>query len=534
MSRFSACNSLIKFTELLFFATLSSLLCPLVRADVVPNALFSDGVVLQQGIRIPIWGTASSEEKVSVSLLNQTISTKADRLGKWRVDFKPLRAGGPYPLSISGKNLIKLNQVFVGEVYLCGGQSNMEFPLAFSTGGEQAIKTSSDPLLHLFTVVHNVSSVPLASPTGQWTSANPKTSAKFSAVAYYFGRSLRKTLHVPIGLILASWGGTPAQSWTSEKSLSDDALLKSYLAKYVAAKELYAKEMTTYPGEREKYLKESEITRANNLPTPPSPKTPSNPSSNSHSPGVLYNAMIAPLIPFGIRGTIWYQGEANTGDAWLYQTLFPALIKNWRRDWRQGDFPFLFVQLAPYLKKTEAPSESSWAELREAQRLTSEQVNATGMAVITDLGDEKEIHPQDKEAVGERLALLARNLIYKQDVEVQGPSFESVQFKESKAEVSFKRIGGGLEAREGKTESIPIKGGMPELKGFTLAGEDGVFYNATAIISEEKVILSCPKVPKPVSVRYGWANYPVGNLWNRAGLPASPFRSDSLKLTTQP
>ena len=534
MLRFSDFKGTVKFTAVLLFATLFSLSCPLVQADVVPNALFSTGVVLQQGIRIPIWGKASPEEKISVSLLNQTISTKADSRGKWRVDFKPLRAGGPYQLSISGKNLIKLNQVFVGEVYLCGGQSNMEFPLAFSTGGEQAIKTSSDSLLHLFTVAHNVSSVPLASPTGQWTSANPKTSATFSAVAYYFGRSLRKTLHVPIGLVLASWGGTPAQSWTSEKSLSDNALLKSYLGKYVAEQELYSKEMATYSRERDERLRESEITRTNSLPIPPSPKTPSNPSTSSHSPSVLYNAMIAPLIPFGIRGTIWYQGEANTGDAWLYQTLFPALIKNWRRDWQQGDFPFLFVQLAPYLKKTEAPSESSWAELREAQRLTSEQVNATGMAVITDLGDEKEIHPQDKETVGERLALLSRNLIYKQKVEAQGPTFESVQFKESKAEVTFKRIGGGLEAREGMTESELPKGRMPELKGFTLAGENGVFYNATAIILEEKVILSCPKVPKPVSVRYGWANYPIGNLWNRAGLPASPFRSDSLKLTTQP
>ena len=192
MLRFPTCKDFIKFSAVLFFATLFNLLCPLVRADVVPNALFSTGVVLQQGIRLPIWGKASPEEKISVSLLNQTISTKADSRGKWRVDFKPLRAGGPYQLSISGKNLIKLNQVFVGEVYLCGGQSNMEFPLAFSTGGEQAIKTSSDPLLHLFTVSHNLSSDPVASPTGQWIAANPETSAKFSAVAYYFGCSLRK------------------------------------------------------------------------------------------------------------------------------------------------------------------------------------------------------------------------------------------------------------------------------------------------------------------------------------------------------
>jgi sialate O-acetylesterase len=254
---------------------------------------------------------------------------------------------------------------------------------------------------------------------------------------------------------------------------------------------------------------------------PPAPKAPGNPT-NQRSPSTLYNAMIAPLVPYAVRGAIWYQGESNAGQAYEYQILFPAMIQDWRAAWGEGDFPFLFVQLAPFQKIQAEPQQSAWAELREAQRMTSLHVPNTGQAVITDVGEENDIHPRKKEPVGERLALLARGLVYKEKIEYSGPTFSQLEIQGSQAIVHFGHTGGGLEAHEGA------------LTGFTLAGEDQKFYNAQATIQGDTVVVTCPQVEKPVAVRYGWANYPVVNLWNQAGLPASPFRTDAFPLLTQP
>ena len=496
------------------------------NALVKPNPLFSDGVVLQQGMKIPVWGTASPGERVSVSFQKQFASVVANKSGGWRIDLKPAQAGGPYALSITGSNQIKLKNVCVGEVFVCSGQSNMELPLSLSEGGEEVASKSNDPKLHLFTVSRRLSDKPSQVLSGQWDDASPASVRGASAVAIYFGRSLRKSLRVPVGLILATYGGSPIQAWTSEKALFGNELLKPSLQALAVSREEYAKEMETYPALRAKYLLEAEAARATSSPVPVSPKAPANPSNSVRSPSVLYNGMIAPLIPFGIRGVIWYQGEADTGEAWLYQTSFPTMIANWRKDWGEGDFPFLFVQLAPYLKRRESPSESAWAELREAQRLTAKRTANTGMAVIADIGEEKEIQPRKKEPVGERLALLARKLVYRQKIAAEGPEFRSIVFENGKAEVVFDNIEGGLIARE--------TAGKSALLGFTIAGEDRVFHTAQAEISGNRVIVYSGDVVKPVAVRYGWANFPIGNLTNSAGLPASPFRTDDFKLTTEP
>lgn len=438
-----------------------------VQADVKPHALITEGMVLQQGMPAPIWGTAEEGEKVLVRFQDHE-ATATTKDGKWMVRLEKLKAGGPFEMTISGKNTIQLKNVMVGEVWICSGQSNMEWPVSHSADPEKTKANSKNPKIHLFTVKKASSPTPLTDVTGQWAECGPDSVMGFSAVAYFFGRDLQKALDVPVGLIHTSWGGTPAELWTSERVLTSTPELKN--------------------------LKGSG----------------------------LYNGMIAPLIPFAIRGAIWYQGESNAGQAYLYRTLFSAMIKNWREDWKQGDFPFLFVQLAPFSKIVTEPEESAWAELREAQLLTSLNVPQTAMAVITDVGDANDIHPKKKEPVGGRLALAARAVAYGQNIIFSGPIYDRMTVEGSKAVLSFKSLGGGLVAKDGS------------LAGFTIAGEDHKFYNATAEIQGNQVVVSSDKVAKPVAVRYGWANCPVVNLWNKEGLPASPFRTDDFAMVTGP
>jgi sialate O-acetylesterase len=419
---------------------------------------------LQQGIRVPVWGTSRDGEKVTVKFQGQEVSTVA-KDGHWKVNLKPLKAGGPFTLTIVGDNTITLTNVLVGEVWLCSGQSNMGFSLAGAENATEAIAAADDPQLRLFHVPQNPVESPQTDVVGTWKECMPETAAKFSAVAYFFGRDLRRARKVPVGLINSSVGGTPAEAWTSRAALAANPKLK----------ELFE-------------------------PLPPSK------SKRPKAPGVLYNGMIAPLPPFALAGAIWYQGEANSWRAAQYQELFPTLIQNWRDAWGQGKFPFLFVQIAPHEKMS--------PEIREAQLLTWKKVPRTALIVTTDVGDAKDIHPKKKEPVGARLALAARAIAYGEKLEYSGPAFTSMKVKGNRAILSFTHTGSGLMAKEG------------ELKGFTLAGADGNFAPANAKIEGNKVVVSLPDVSKPVAVRYGWANVPDVNLFNREGLPASPFRID--------
>jgi len=463
-------------------------------ADVKPNGLIANGAVLQQGMPVPIWGSAAEGEKVTVTFQGQAVSTTA-RDGKWLVRLNPPRAGGPFTMTIAGANTIELSNILVGEVWIASGQSNMAWPIDRSADAEAVMAASTDPMLHLFTVPYADLAAPAADVNGAWQEAGPTTIGGFSAVAYFFGRDLRRALNVPVGIINSSVGGTAAQQWTRRSFLEADPRLRSALT----------------------------------------PNT-----------GGLYNGMIAPLLPYAIRGAIWYQGESNAGAAYEYRTLFPGMIRNWRDDWHEGAFPFLFVQLAPFTAINPYPEESAWAELREAQLLTSRRVPRTAMAVITDVGDEQDIHPKQKESVGARLALAALHVAYGKPVDYTGPVYRSMRIKGRYATLTFDRVGDRLVA----------KGGA--LTGFTVAGADRRFLNATArIASNNQVMVWSASVAHPVAVRFGWANYPVVNLFSSAegtvpiersavsngqphrglsplGLPASPFRTDDFPMLTGP
>jgi sialate O-acetylesterase len=447
-------------------------------ADIKLPALFSDGLVLQHGESLPLWGTASPEEMIRfsyeakgerqgvVGTLQGNADILADKNGNWRINqvIKDVLPGGPYTFTFKGKNnTIVLKEVYIGEVWVCSGQSNMEMALNGCEGAAVAKAASKNPKIRLFTVAPKASATPETEVSGKWVECGPDTVGSFSAVAYYFGRDLQQALDVPVGLIHSSVGGTASEEWTSLKTLQANP-----------------KHLGKHPNQ-----------------------------------GKLYNGMIAPLMPYAIRGVIWYQGESNAGRAELYREAFPLLIQNWREDWKQGDFPFLFVQLAPFQKIEQQPSDQGWARLRDAQLETTRKVKNTGMAVITDVGDEENIHPKKKGPVGARLALLARATVYGEKIEANGPTYDNLQIDGNKAILTFSHVGQGLALRGDK------------LTGFTLAGADGQFQSATAEIKGDQVVVTCDKVKEPKAVRFGWANYPVVNLWNKDGLPASPFRTDN-------
>jgi len=478
------------------------------RADVKLHGLFSENMVLQQGLPVPVWGWADEGEVVTVKFRGQQAKVTTKN-GKWIVRLKKLKAGGPDDLTVTGKNTLSLKNVLVGEVWICSGQSNMEWPLRASFEAEKEIAATANSMVRLYTVPKLKAKEPVADIKASWQECHPQTTPGFSAVAYYFGRDLQKARGVPVGLIHTSWGGSPAEVWMSQDVLAAN-YQKAILDDYAASWKKYEEASAQFQQE-ETDLKKEGKTSTRKAPSPPYWK-----------PVELYNGMIAPLVPFAIKGAIWYQGESNAGRAHQYRTLYPDMIKNWRRDWGQGDFTFLAVQLAPFKKIQEQPGESDWAELREAQNLATKVLPKVGIAVITDVGDEKDIHPKKKEPVGARLALAARGIAYGEKITYAGPTYKSVKFKEDKAIVSFDHVGGGLEAKDG------------ELKGISIAEEDTKFVWAKAEVQGNNVVVSSPQVAKPVAVRFGWADYPVVNLWNKEGLPASPFRTDDFPMITKP
>ncbi len=434
---------------------------------------------MQREMPVPVWGSADDGERVTVSINGQRVSTTA-RSGQWMVRLAPMRAGGPYTLKIAGSKSspVLLKNILIGDVWLCSGQSNMGFPLEAAANGKEHAAAAADDQLRLFTVPPHSAIRPETSVSGSWTPSTPDTARWFSAVGYYFGRELRRSLKVPIGLINSSYGGTTIQAWMS--------------ARYVTGAAGHNQRMRdqfrgTIWGEDQ--VKANLANR-------------------------LYNAMIAPLIPYAIRGVIWYQGESNAFEATAYRTLMPTLIRNWREDWGQGDFPFLMVQLAPFTAALPEPGESTWAELREAQLLTAMTTPQTGLAVITDAGDANDIHPPRKEPVGQRLAMLARHIAYGDRIPYQGPVYAGYRVKGDTIIVQFTHTDGGLIAKDGP------------LTGWAIAGPDGRFRWAQARIVGNTVEVSHPDIRQPKAVRYGWANNPIVNLYNGAGFPASPFRTD--------
>jgi sialate O-acetylesterase len=639
------------------------------RADVRVPSLIGDQMVLQQGQKDRVWGWAQAGERVTVTFQGRASRTTADADGRWQVLIGPFKAGGPFELTVAGANTLTFKNVLVGEVWVCSGQSNMEFILQNAQGGPQDAAQADYPEIHLFTVQKKTSPTPLEDVQGHWVVTTPKEVAAFSAVGFYFGRELYRRLKIPVGLIHTSWGGTPAEAWTSHAALAADASFKPILDRYdreladlprlqseyagkmaawekqFAAQDAgnkgeslgYAKPEldiadwqkmsepqfwetaglnldgsiwfrrdvdvpaswagrdltlsmgpvddydTTYfngtrvgstgadtpnaymvprvykipgplvragrnvvavrvfdrmgnggfgaaPGvmslapegagkgeavslDGEWYYKEEAAVPQkpvdySNYPGPPPGPT------NPNSPSVLYNAMLAPLTPYTIRGAIWYQGESNAGRAYQYRALFPAMIRDWRGAWGEGDFPFYFVQLANWKARKQDSIDSEWAELREAQLMTLKNVPHTGMAVTVDIGSPDDIHPRDKLDVGLRLARWALAETYGQKIEESGPLYESFRAEGDKVRVRFTHAA-GLKTRDGAAPA-----------GFFVAGDDRKFFPAEAHIEGNSVVVRSKDVPRPVAVRYAWADNPAGNLYNADGLPASPFRTD--------
>ena len=478
------------------------------------SSLFTDHAVLQRDIAVPVWGKAEPGTKLVVQFGGQEKPGTADKDGKWSVKLDPLTASAEgRTLTVktdAGTESVARQDVLVGEVWVCSGQSNMGWTLKQSIGAEAAIKAAGDTQLRLFNASARAIDEPQTAIGGQWAVDSSESAPNFSGVAYFFGKDLRTKLGVPVGLIKSAVGGTVAEAWTPQGDLEANPTLKPLLAQQAVKLAAYPQQLEdwkkTEPELLKKWDEDVAKAKADKKPLPRKPAPPGDPALNNNRPFGLYNGSIAPLVPYGMRGAIWYQGESNNGRPREYETLFPAMITAWRKVWGQGDFPFLFVQIAPHGGMT--------PELREAQRLTVQTTQNTAMAVTIDVGHPSDIHPQDKQPVGARLALAARALAYGEKVDYSGPDYDSMTVTGNKATLHFKHVGGGLVAKEGT------------LKGFTIAGSDNKFVEATAVIKGDQIVVSGDSVSAPTAVRYGWINVPEGSLWNKAGLPASPFQTD--------
>jgi sialate O-acetylesterase len=474
--------------------------------------LLADHMVMQRGQPVHVWGKADAGEAVSASFRGETKAAAADALGQFSLYLSPGAAGGPFDLTIRGSNEIVLKDVLVGDVWVAAGQSNMEWPVRWAAEPEAEIAAAGHPRIRLFRAMHRVSEFAFDDLYGNpWAPCGPESVADFSAVGYHFGRFLQERLDVPIGLIQIAWGGTPIDSWTSYSAITADAALMPALAEWAKLMRNHPAALLRYHQECLRWEAAAAKAKAAHKPfTEPVPVKPVGPES-PWKPGAIFNAMVTPAAAYPVRGVIWYQGESNTSAerAPLYGRLFRTMIDDWRRAWNQGDFPFLFVQLAGF---TTTP-DSRWPELREAQRGALGAAN-TAMAVAIDLGERDNIHPKNKREVGRRLSLLARALVYGEQLVYSGPLFRRTTREDSVLRIWFDHTGGGLAAQGGA------------LRGFEVAGADRRWMPAAARIEGDTVAASSPSVPAPLYVRYGWADFPDCNLYNVEGLPAAPFRSE--------
>lgn len=436
----------------------------------LPN-IFGDNMVLQRNSEVKIWGWGNPKEEIKLvsSWNNQEYRVTANNQAQWELKIKTPEAGGPYTISINGYNEVVLNNILIGEVWVCSGQSNMEMSVSWGIdNGEEEAKNAANPNIRFFTVPKLTATTPQNNLLGNWTESTPETMKYFSAVGYFFAKRLREDLkNVPIGLISSNWGGTPAEIWMPKEVVQNDAVLL----------------------ENAKKLNEQEY--------------------GPRQPGCAYNAMIYPFVGFKIAGTLWYQGESNVGSE-VYNKTLSALITSWRKGW-QDDFPFYYVQIAPF--KTGSNNFSN-VTLRNSQRKLLKEINNTGMVVISDVSDTIDIHPKDKKSVGIRLANLALANTYKTNSNlVNGPLFKEIKIDKNKVTVSFD-YADGLYFKDKIT------------KQFEIAGADGTFYPAEASIKNNQVIVTSKKVPNPVKVRFAWGNTIQSDLFNKANLPASCFISE--------
>ncbi len=484
------------------------------QAEIKLPRIFGSNMVLQQGMQNPVWGWGDAGEKVTVTVDGQSVSATAGDDGAWRVKLPELKVGGPYAITVSGSSSIKLENVLVGEVWLCSGQSNMQWAVDQADDADLEKLTAKFPNIRLITVPQVGTQEPQNDFGGEgWQVCSPETVGPFSAVGYFFGRQLHQTLDVPVGLIDDSWGGSACEAWVRRDLLAADERYAELLARWEETEKTFNYEKAT-ANYREAAKKAREAGKQ-------PPRAPRNILAGQHRPANLYNGVLKPTIGYGIKGAIWYQGESNAGRAYQYRHLFPLMIQSWRDEWGQGDFPFYFVQLADFQAESPEPQDSTWAELREAQTMTIAALPNTGQAVITDLGEASDIHPKDKQNVAKRLTrwALARDYGH-QGLIYRSPQYKSHEVDGNKIVVEFDTFGSALDTFD-----------VRDLIGFTIAGEDQKFVNARAqmLPGGNKIAVWADGVDRPASARYAWAQNPICNVQNREGLPLTPFRTDDWK-----
>ncbi len=486
-------------------------------AEIKLPAIFGPHMVLQRDQKDRVWGTAEPGERVVVAVAGQEKATEAAPDGKWSVTLDPMPAGGPHSLSVSGKkDTVVFDDVLVGEVWICSGQSNMEWQVSSSNDGDIESLSAKYPKIRLISVPKNGTQEPQSDFKGKWEACTPETVKGFSAVGYFFGRQIHQTIGVPVGLIDDSWGGSAAEAWVRRDRLAADPKFKGMIADWDKLEKDTPRLQAEYDQKAEARREAAAKARAEGRQPPRAPESPESRLKGNQRPANIYNGVLKPTIGYGIKGVIWYQGESNAGRAYQYRDLFPLMIQSWRDEWGIGDFPFYWVQLADFMKETTEPGDSSWAELREAQTMTMDRLKNTGQAVIVDLGEAQDIHPRNKQDVALRLARWALARDYGVHVPYRSPSFKSMAKQGDSVVLTFEGVDNGLKAFD-----------VPDVRGFTVAGSDKKFVKATAkVVGKDKVEVRADGVSDPVAVRYAWADNPVCNLYNSAGLPVTPFRTD--------
>lgn len=488
------------------------------HADVKLPAIFGSHMVLQQGMNDRVWGTADPGEEITVTIADQTKTAKAGADGKWSLTLDPLKTGGPHTMTVKGRNEVKFDDVLVGEVWLCSGQSNMGWKVQAANDADLESLTAKFANLRLISVPQVGTQEPQSDFQGQWAACTPEVALRFSAVGYFFGRQLQQTLDVPVGLIDDAWGGSACEAWIRRDLLAADSRYQPLLARWEEMEKRFPDDKAAYEAKIADWKVAVEKAKQEGKQPPQRPAgDPEGLMRGNHRPANIYNGVLKPTIGYGLRGAIWYQGESNASRAYQYRELFPLMISSWRQEWGIGDFPFYWVQLADFKPEKPEPGDSDWAELREAQTMTMDKLPNTGQAVIIDLGEAQDIHPRNKQDVAKRLARWALARDYGIHVPYHSPQFKSMEKADGKIVLTFDHAGDqGLKAFD-----------VPEVRGFAIAGEDKKFVWAQAkIVDKDKIEVWSDAVKEPVAVRYAWADNPVCNVYSRNGLPLTPFRTD--------
>jgi sialate O-acetylesterase len=502
----SMLNRVLKPLRWSFAALVLLGLASVAPADVQLPNIFSEHMVLQQGQKDKVWGKADPGEKITVSIDKQSHSATADGDGNWSVMLDPMPVGGPHRLTVEGKNEINIGDVLVGEVWICSGQSNMQWPVNLATDADLERASAKHPTIRMINYPQIGSQEPIwTHDDRKWQVCTPENVGGWSAVGYFFARQLSEVLDVPVGMINNAWGGSAAEAWVNRDVLAKTPGLEPMMDRYAQAEKSFA-ELS-----KRSDLADDEKKQLANL---------RGLMGGNHRPANIYNGVLKSHLGYGIRGAIWYQGESNAGRAYQYRELFPLMIQNWRDEWGQGDFPFYWVQLADFLAEKPEPGDSAWAELREAQTMTMKKLPNTGEAVIIDIGEGKDIHPKNKVDVGRRLARWALAETYQiPGIVCRSPIYKSMEKQDGKIIVSFDNVAANANGWR------PFD--VNEPKGFAIAGDDQKFVWAQAkILPDGRIEVWNDDVEDPVAVRYGWADNPVVNLYSNEGLPLTPFRTD--------